>query len=164
MTEGKEQHLKKLMAKFDYGMLVTQSTGALHARPMAIAEQHDDGALYFAASKQSGKAEEIDQNPQVSITMQDGNQSLSLSGRAETVHERDLIERYFSNAWKIWFPEGMDDPDLILIKVEPQQGEYWDMSNTADKARFAFEAGKAYLQQEPIDTDKLSKHGNVGLN
>jgi len=27
---------------------------------------------------------------------------------------------------KAWFPEGIDDPDMILIKVTPQEINYWD--------------------------------------
>ena len=29
-------------------------------------------------------------------------------------------------AYKAWFPEGLDDPELALLRVEVDKGEYWD--------------------------------------
>ena len=30
-----------------------------------------------------------------------------------------------TTAYKSWFPGGLDDPNLILMKVDVQQAEYW---------------------------------------
>jgi hypothetical protein len=27
---------------------------------------------------------------------------------------------------KVWFTEGKDDPRITVLKVEPQEGYYWD--------------------------------------
>lgn len=165
MTETKEQKFDQLLQEFSTAMLITQSSdGELHARPMAIAKHREGGVIYFATSWAAGKIDEVETRPEVVVTMQDANQYLSLSGRAETVNDRALIDRFYSPAWKIWFPEGKDDPSLVLLKIEPVRGAYWDMSKTANKMRFAFEAGKAYLQDDHIDTDKLAGHGQVELD
>lgn len=29
---------------------------------------------------------------------------------------------------KTWFPKGLDDPDLALLKVEVEHAEYWDQN------------------------------------
>ena len=31
---------------------------------------------------------------------------------------------------KAWFPEGLDDPKIALLKVDILQGEYWDASSS----------------------------------
>jgi hypothetical protein len=33
--------------------------------------------------------------------------------------------------YRVWFPQGLDDPDLALMKVEVTRGEFWDASNGA---------------------------------
>lgn len=164
MTESKEQQFDELVHKFNTAMLITQSSDSeLHARPMAIAKHREGGVVYFATSWAAGKIDEIETRPEVVVTMQADNQYLSLTGRAETVDDRGLIERFYSPAWKIWFPEGKDDPNLVLLKIEPVRGAYWDMDKTANKMRFVFEAGKAYFQHDQIDTEALTGHGQVDL-
>jgi general stress protein 26 len=164
MTEKQGQRFEEVIEKFDNAMLITQSSdGGLHARPMAIAKHQHSGALYFATNTHSIKIGELETHPEVAVTMQNKNQYLTLAGRAEEVRDQSLIESFFSPMWKLWFPKGKDDPDLVLIKVEPSGGEYWDMSKTLDKAKFIFEAGKAYIEGEEIDEDKLSGHGKVGF-
>jgi len=29
-------------------------------------------------------------------------------------------------AYKAWFPKGLEDPELLLLKVDIEQAEYWD--------------------------------------
>lgn len=31
---------------------------------------------------------------------------------------------------KAWFPKGLDDPDLALLKVTVTEAEYWDTSSS----------------------------------
>lgn len=149
MVETNKQQFAELLQDFDTAMLITQSShGALHARPMAIAKHGEGGVVYFATSWASAKIGEVETRPEVVVTMQDANCYLSLSGRAEIMDDRALIKRFYSPAWKIWFPEGRDDSDLVLLKIEPVRGACWDMNKTTNKMRFAFEAGKAYLENE----------------
>ena len=30
---------------------------------------------------------------------------------------------------KAWFPQGLDDPDLVLIRVEVESAEFWDVAS-----------------------------------
>ena len=40
-----------------------------------------------------------------------------------------------------WFPEGIDDPQLALIKVSAETGQYWDM--TSSGMRYPWEVARA---------------------
>jgi general stress protein 26 len=31
---------------------------------------------------------------------------------------------------KAWFPEGLHDPKILLVKAEPEEVEYWDNSSS----------------------------------
>jgi general stress protein 26 len=165
MTEKEGQRFDELVEKFDNAMLTTQTReGELRARPMAIAKHREGATLYFATNMHSVKIGELEAHPEVAVTMQNANQYLTLSGRAAEVRDRSLIESFFSPMWKLWFPRGKDDPDLVLIKVEPADGEYWDMSKTSDKVKFIFQAGKAYIAGEEIDEDKMTGHGKIDFD
>ena len=65
--------------------------------------------------------------------------------------------------WKTWFPKGQDDPDLALLRVTGDQGEYWDNSG-ASGIKYLIEAGKAYLNgKRPDLADDPTIHGSVKL-
>jgi hypothetical protein len=46
--------------------------------------------------------------------------------------------------WKVWFPGGKDDPNLLLLRVDGKEGEYWDNSGLSG-VKYVLEAGKALL-------------------
>lgn len=149
-----EKHFHEILKKFDTAMLVSRAQdGSLHARPMAIANIESDSDVWFATSAGSGKVDEILADPEVVVTLQSSSQYLSLSGSARLSHDRAKIDEFWNEAWKVWFPKGKSDPSLALLKVSAERGEYWDNSGMSG-LKYAFEAGKAYLQGERPKTDK----------
>lgn len=165
MVEKQAQRLDELIARFSHAMLVTRARdGTLRARPMAIAERHDHGGLYFSTDRGSEKVDEIEAQAEVAVTMQDGDRYLSISGRAEPIGDRKLIEKLFSPSWKLWFPEGPGDPNLVLLRIVPSYGEYWDRGTSRNRLRFMVEAGKALAEGRTVDESKLSGHGKVKLD
>ncbi|CAF1579989.1 unnamed protein product, partial [Rotaria sordida] len=51
---------------------------------------------------------------------------VSVSGKAEFVDDKAKLKELWSSYLKVFFPQGLDDPDLILMKVTANYGEYWD--------------------------------------
>ena len=41
----------------------------------------------------------------------------------------------------MWFPKGPDDPDLVLLSVEPEIAEFWDVGGIKG-LRYLFDAAK----------------------
>ena len=153
----KRAHLREVMSEFDTAMLMTHGAdGQPRARPLAIARSGDgepEGVLYFPTSLSSPKVEEIAANSRVCVTMQDKKRFVSVSGTAQIRRDRHLIESLWSDAWKVWFPDGKDDPELCLVAVVPTAAEYWDNSGAKGLGYF-FEAARALVQgREPIDDD-----------
>lgn len=79
-----------------------------------------------------------------------------VNGKAELVDDKVRKEAYFSPAVKAWFPDGVDDPRLILVKVSPTIAEYWDGS--ASKMVVAFQMLKAIVTG---DTPDIGKHDSM---
>jgi general stress protein 26 len=51
---------------------------------------------------------------------------VSVSGKAEIVTDQAKVKELWSEGLRTWFPKGQDDPEIGLIRVHPQGGEYWD--------------------------------------
>lgn len=152
------QRFEELLEGFDHAMLVSVAAdGSLHARPMAIAES-DGPMLRFATSNRSAKAEEMTLHPDVSVVMQGNGAYLAISGTARIIDDRERIELLWRPAWKLWFPGGPDDPDLVLIEIDPARAEYWDRAG-ARRLEFLWEAGKALATGRRVTEESLSGHG-----
>jgi general stress protein 26 len=159
----KQEHFQDILQSFNTAMLTTiGDDGKPRSRPMRIAETCEDNVLWFVTSAESGKIEEVAINDKVAITMQGGGKFLSLTGVGKVVTDQSKMDEIWSDTWKIWFPEGKNDPSIVLLKIEPQEGEYWDMSGT-NRIRFMYEAGKAYFSGEEIDTSMMDSNAKVNL-
>ncbi|MDQ3261454.1 MAG: pyridoxamine 5'-phosphate oxidase family protein [Pseudomonadota bacterium] len=158
----RREHLYDLLKDFDTAMLVTRSAdGQMRARPMAVAELHADADAYFVAGIDSPKVTEIEANPIVTLTFQSPNQFASVSGQAAVVRDQALVDRLWSEAWKVWFPKGKTDPAISLIKFNAHAGEYWNNAG-AQGLKYVFEAAKAYVKGETPKPDE-KQHGKVDL-
>ncbi|MGE0788060.1 MAG: pyridoxamine 5'-phosphate oxidase family protein [Sandaracinaceae bacterium] len=156
------KEFESLLGSFDTAMLVTHGDDDVpRARPMHISKREGVADLYFATRSPSPKIQELIHDSKVAVTMQDKSRYLSISGRASVVTDRKKIEAAWSAPMKAWFPDGPSDPDLVLVHVEPERGEYWDMSGMK-KAQYLFEAAKAVLRGETIEPME-DQHGEVRL-
>jgi general stress protein 26 len=146
-SDENRRHLHELVQGFDTAMLVTRTAdGSLRARPLTVAkskEPHDSGLVYFSTSVESPKIDELESDARVAVTFQDSKRYISLSGTARLTRDRALIDELWSEAWKVWFPKGKDDPMLAILAVTLSSGEYWDQTGLAG-VRYLAAALKAY--------------------
>src|SRR5690606_11742708 len=98
------------------------------SRPMATQDQDFDGDLWFFTSTASHKMAEISDDPRVCVAYSDPDKNtyVSVSGRGELVRDKGKIADLWNPVYKAWFPDGLDDPTLCLLKVSVEQAEYWD--------------------------------------
>ncbi len=122
------EKIRELTHGIDFCMLTTMDGGYLRSRPMSTQKFEFDGDLWFFTSNNTHKVEEIEKDGRVNAAYSDpgDNVYLSVSGRAEVVKDKAKIEELWSPILKAWFPEGLDDPSLCLLKIGVEQAEYWD--------------------------------------
>lgn len=157
--------LVALAKGFDTAMMCTRSGfGMLRSRPMAVAEVEDDGRMWFLTSAGSGKVEELHDHSDVNVVMQGKASYVSLTGRGYAVKDPQKIADLWHESWKVWFPDGPGQADLVLIRVDPTIGEFWD-DRGAKGAKYLWEAAKAYVQGDQVDEDALEGeiHAKVEL-
>ena len=161
MAHTPEHRLHDMLKDFDTAMLMTSTAGdKLRARPMGVAELTNDGEIYFVTAEESAKVDEIKSDSDVTLAFQNGKTFVSLNGTASIMKDQDLIDDLWSEAWRVWFPEGKKDPSLCIIKVTPASAEYWDSSG-GKAISYAFQAAKAYIKGE---TPKVSREQHGKLN
>ena len=159
MGESERQHLKDLLESFDTAMLITRHGEREHARPMAIASVEGENTLWFATLQDAPKSDEIRQDAHASATLQSSGRYVALSGTASLVDDRARIHELWRPTWKAWFPNGKDDPNLVLIRLSVKNAEFWDNAG-AKGIRYAFEVAKALVKgREPAPV--ASVHGRV---
>ena len=103
--------------------------GALHSRPMATLEADFDGVVWFFSHASSGKVDEIRTDAEVNLAYAspEDHRYVSLSGRASIVRDPEKMRELWSPAGRMWFAQGLDDPDLVLLRVDVRTAQYWDM-------------------------------------
>jgi len=120
-----------LIGQVKVAMLTTTSArGWLRSRPMVAQRVPFDGALWFLTSRSAAKAGEVRDRRQVNVSYASPEHDcyVSVAGVATLVDDRDRARSLWNAAYEPWFPKGLDDPDLVLIRVEAEEAEYWDAS------------------------------------
>ncbi len=110
-------------------MLTTvESDGSLRSKPMWTQGDEFDGSLWFFVSEAAATADELRRNPRVALSYAapDKDLYISVSGNAELVRDRAKAEELWNTYAEAWFPGGVDDPDLALIRVDVDQAQYWE--------------------------------------
>lgn len=102
--------------------------GTLLSRPMAVQDSEFDGNLWMFATKDSPKLAQIRADAHVGVTYMSNEVWLSIDGHAEVVDDRQRIHDYWNPFVQAWFTGGPDDPNVTLIKVVGEQGEWWETS------------------------------------
>ena len=128
--ENDLEKLRELVKDIDFCMLTTvDESGNLHSRPMSSNGDIDaDGDIWFFTSASSHKVTEIDKLPKVNVSFADPDNQryVSVSGSAQLVRDRAKIDELWRPEFKIWFPEGKDDPEVALLRVRLEKAEFWD--------------------------------------
>jgi general stress protein 26 len=154
------QHLEELLKGFTDAMLVThRRDGQMRSRPMAMVHLPGDATIYFATAIDSPKAAELEQDPRVNVALQAAGRFVSITGSGRILTDRALLDRLWSESWRVWFPGGREDPSLCLLAVEPEEAEFWDRSGSRGMT-YLFQAAKAYLTGVKPPPDS-AQHGKV---
>ncbi|WP_428659007.1 pyridoxamine 5'-phosphate oxidase family protein [Runella sp.] len=150
-----KEDFREMVKDIRVAMLCTHSAdGHIHSRPMGTSDVDKDGNIWFFSKESSEKIDEIEDNPDVCVcySQPDDNTYVCVMGAAKIVHDPKKIDELWNPMIKVWFPEGKDDPELLLIKVDPHSAEYWDSSSSKMVVLFnmakALVTGKEYEEGE----------------
>jgi general stress protein 26 len=151
--------LRELLANFPIAFMVTAAAGSLTARPIGVVgdQAKFDGALWFITDKRSRKVAAIESGATTTLLFQNDEEGayLHLTGRAAIVEDRAKLEELYTMLQRTWFPKGLDDPDITLVRFDADEGHYWDSHDSYVRLLAAF--AKSIVTGEP------GKSGNAGI-
>ena len=135
MIENNNEQLKKfinLVKDIKTCMMITKDAGGkLSSRPMSNATVDEDGSVWFFTNEFSGKVVQISHENEIFLTYASPstNSYVAFNASAELIDNKNKIEGLWTSDMKAWFPEGKDDPKILLIHAKPIEAEYWAQSS-----------------------------------
>jgi general stress protein 26 len=128
MAQPELDKLASLIDGITIAMLATtEADGQLRSRPMATQALTADGDLLFYTRRDAPKVGEATHHP-VNVAYADakGNTFVSVSGSATLDTDPAEIRAHWKPELQAWFPGGVDDPQIALLRVRVERAEYWD--------------------------------------
>ena len=107
-------------------VVTTVADGSLHAAPMTTQEAEFDGDVWFIASTRSETVRNLTTRPHVNVSYAGTSAWLSLTGSAHVVDDVAKKKELWNTFTEAWFPEGEDDPSVVVVKVSGESAQYWD--------------------------------------
>ena len=158
---GEREKVWAMIRDIQVAMLTSDDGGTLRSRPMAAVDTEFSGTLWFFTRADSHKASEVQQDSRVALSYADPRRQnyVSISGTARLVRDRGLIDEHWTEATRVWFPKGKDDPQIALLRVDVEQAEYWDAPSSTMLHLYGY--AKARLTGE---APQPGGHGQVALS
>ncbi|MBP6312090.1 MAG: pyridoxamine 5'-phosphate oxidase family protein [Flavobacteriales bacterium] len=108
--------------------MTTMDRRPIPVRPMAVQQVCEHGNFWFLSSRTSAKDQQLRKDPQVQLLFADASNAefMSVLGTAEEIDDQQKKLDLWNPIAKAWFPNGVEDPDLTVIKVTTTDAQYWD--------------------------------------
>ncbi|MGP3535014.1 pyridoxamine 5'-phosphate oxidase family protein [Microbacterium sp. RD1] len=150
------EKLNELLGKFRFAMVTTRAEdGSLHAHPLTVQESDFDGDLWFVIGRSASAVTHIGLDPAVGVSFSSNDAWLSLAGSAELVEDPAKLREQWNPALEAWFPNGPEDPEVVLLKVNALSGEYWDSPGGRITTVLAFLKHKVTGERLEGDNEKF---------
>jgi general stress protein 26 len=158
------QKVAELVGDIKFAMLTTVAAdGSLRSRPLSTLKMDAQAQLWFFTSMSSPKMDEIREDVRVGVNYArpDKQDYVSISGTAEVTRDQDKMKEMWTPWIKPWFPRGLDDPDLVLLKVSIDEAEYWDAPGSAIMRSYGFAKAMATGNTDALGTNAKVTAGSV---
>ena len=98
-------------------------------KPAKVIEEYDKNPLsvYISTNTASVKVEQIKRNDEVALYYCKPNdvKGIMLKGKAEILDDMDFKKQIWDDKWKIYYPEGVTDPDFTILRIIPKYLKGW---------------------------------------
>ena len=117
-----------ILEKTGAGMLTTQFSGGLRARPLEARPDREAGAIFFVTDVRGHKDDEIAARPEVCFVVIDPKDKayLSITGRASISRDGARAAAIWKKTDDAWWKGGPHDPNVRVLTLEPVTAELWD--------------------------------------
>jgi len=111
----------------------------LTSRPMFTASIDEEANVWFFTNEFSEKINEVSRDNLVHLIYSHPAKNIyvDVKGSCSLVIDRKKMEELWEPALKNWFPEGLSDPKICLVKVATQDAHFWN--HTSSKMGLLFQ-------------------------
>jgi general stress protein 26 len=122
------QKIGQIIGSIQIGMLTTGlANGELRSRPMLCVDFDFDSLWFLIKESQPVLAESMG-NRVVNVTFASPEKGIyaSVTGLAQLVEDEKMVQKLWRPEMKAWFPRGLEEPGLTLLRVDIDHAEAWD--------------------------------------
>lgn len=131
-------------------------------QPMTGFRDPDDGAVWFYTRLDVDLARAAEAHPGAAavaaLVYAQGGVYASIEGAITLSRDRVRIDRFWSPMVAAWQPGGKDDPDLVMLRLEPLRAEIWRADH--GPVGSMLEIARALVGERPPD---MGDHARVRL-
>jgi general stress protein 26 len=150
--------LKDLLQDVNICMFITtDDNGKVMSRPMATVDTDDEGNVWFFTNEFSEKIHEASQDNSVALAYSHPGKNVyvHINGVSTVIVDKAKMKELWTPLVKAWFPDGVDDPKLCLIKVNVQEAHYWN--SASNKMVTFFNMVKSIATGDRYDEGEVGK-------
>ncbi len=132
---GKSKDLEKkfwMSLKSDMTMMLgLVGVEESHTRPMTAQLRGSEGPIWFFTSRDNTLVQNLRPDGRAIGTFASKDHDLfaSVHGRLSLDNDPDLIDELWNPFVAAWYEEGRDDPELALLRFDPDRAEIWENEN-----------------------------------
>lgn len=156
MKNASAEHIDHSMSELlevikvgDIAMLTTiDENHILSSRPMETCYINQEGEIFFFSTLDKHLSEELEVDVHVNVNYCfDADQEyVSISGNSTMYSSKEDIASFWQEKFQRWIPDGLDDPNLILLKIIPHRAEYWQENSKLKRMTKRLLAGEKLSQ------------------
>lgn len=127
-SEEAKEKIKELAEGIDFAIMVTKLGGKpLHMVPMSTKKVDESGAIWFLSGKNSHHNLNLESDNDLHLVYSDKSSMrfLNVYGNGFITTDKAIIKMLYQSTDDAWF-EGVDDPNLTAIQVQPREAYYWN--------------------------------------
>ena len=156
------EKLKELTKEVNICMFTTlDENNNLMSRPMVTTSVDEEGNAWFFTNEFSEKIQEVSKDNVVNLIYAHPvkNIYVNVKGTCSLIIDRSKMEEFWEPSLKTWFPEGLDDPKICLLKVSTETAYFWN--NASSKMGLLFQMIASITKG---DQYKESEKGKLDLS
>jgi general stress protein 26 len=151
--------LRELLEHFPIAFMVTLNEGHARARPLGVVSNSEEfsGTLWFITDRRSRKVAEITGGARTTLLFQNDERGTyaHMRGRATVVDDRQKLAEMYTTDQRTWFPDGLHDPDMTLVRFDVDEADYWDGHASMVRKAVAF--------AKSVVTGQAGRDGDTGV-
>ncbi len=123
MTTDQRKEFWSRISDVRTGMLEVQDRFV----PMSHSTDPDDGNLWFITAKGTPMAAAADAGATCRYIVCSDPESIyaDITGKLAVSNDPEKLDEVWNFVASSWFEEGKQDPDLLLVRLRPDQSELW---------------------------------------